>query len=173
MRNTVYYHRKGSCIGTESWKFLIDPVSNSPESESDGGDDCKMIYDIPKTVFFYFCEETDCDDHSYESSMKAHPSVPYGEYFERMRPVVEWVVEDNIADSSPYKYSEKYEKEQTFEVFLWVPANHFFHEYEADDESKNIHESIPGWRESDKSHVDGKNRHKNWLIIIENYFFDL
>jgi hypothetical protein len=81
-------HREYPIIGSISWEFLIDPVTNSPESECYGYDDGERIYERPELIGISFCEEIYSEYHPEESSMETHPSFPDLDYIKRIFNIV-------------------------------------------------------------------------------------
>lgn len=142
MRNSVFFYRKRSGIGSESEEFLVEIVSDTSESESDREGAGDLIRYDEKGFFMYSAKKEHSNDDPDRSAMEAHASLPGLEYFPGMIGVVWKIVEKHIPKPPPEDDPEEHEQHQSFEFRIREEFARFYDEVSG-NESKCVHESVP------------------------------
>src|SRR5271167_197875 len=93
------HHRPGQ-VGGSAPQFAVDEVAEASCRKSERHQWCDEVGNLEPALVASTREHRQRDQHPKKPAVKAHASLPQRQNLERMRKIVEWLVEQDVAEAA-------------------------------------------------------------------------
>ena len=141
-------HHSPRQIGDAAPQLAVDEVAEPARREAERHQRRHEIGDVEPALVAPPREEPERDQHAEKAAVEAHPALPHGKDLERVREIVERLVENDVAEAAAQDHAEHAVEQHVVDVARMPSGQQVLSraklaEHREQDERDEIHEPVP------------------------------